>query len=243
MIPILLDHKYLLKQGKGFAHNVINYTDFKNLNTEAFLSDLRDSPWVSAFVFDDLDDVLDTFELLLGETDKRHIPNKQKRVKKQKEPEWMNERIVDAIKKHNQELKKARKSNDANDWTKFKCIKCFVTNLIRKSKRVFFQESIENSSLKREFKRNMETLKSLAKSKKQNNIKELVREHGSIEMNVEVMANMFNEFFVTIAGALRANLLSVDLDTSKLEYMYFVSSRLYNYITQFNIPAITVQQT
>ena len=87
------------------------------------------------------------FELLLGETDKRHIPNKQKRVKKQKQPEWMNERIVDAIKKRNQELKKAWKSNDANDWTKFKCIKCFVTNLIRKSKRVFFQESIENSSL------------------------------------------------------------------------------------------------
>ena len=61
MIPVLLDHKYLRKQGKVFAHNVINYTDFKNLNTEAFLSDLRASQWVSAFVFDDLDDVLDTF--------------------------------------------------------------------------------------------------------------------------------------------------------------------------------------
>ena len=55
------------------------------------------------------------------------------------------------------------------------------------------------------------------------------------------MANMFNGFFANIASALRANLLSVDLDTSKLEY--FVSSRLDNYITQFNIPAITTQQT
>ena len=48
-------------------------------------------------------------------------------------------------------------------------------------------------------------------------------------------------FFANIASALRANLLSVDLDTSKLEY--FVSSRLDNYITQFNILAITAQQT
>ena len=89
-LPTFCCHRYF-KQGKVFAHNVINYADFKNLNTEALLSDLRDSPWDSAFVFDDLDDVLDTLELMPGETVKRHFPKKQKRVNQQKQPEWMNE--------------------------------------------------------------------------------------------------------------------------------------------------------
>ena len=41
------------------GHKRIYYLDFKNLNAEAILSDLKDSPWDSAFVFDDADDRLD----------------------------------------------------------------------------------------------------------------------------------------------------------------------------------------
>lgn len=42
------------------------------------LSDLKDSPWDSAFVFDDVDDTLDAFELILCEVVKKHIPRKTK---------------------------------------------------------------------------------------------------------------------------------------------------------------------
>ena len=48
------------------------------------LSDLKDSPWDSAFVVDDVDDTLDALELNLSEVVKKHIPKKQKRVKKTK---------------------------------------------------------------------------------------------------------------------------------------------------------------
>ena len=85
------------------------------MNKEALLNDLHSSPWDSAFVFDDLDDVLDALELLLNEAVRRHIPQKQKRVKKLKQPDWMNERIVEAIKQRDQELKKAHKTNDPDD--------------------------------------------------------------------------------------------------------------------------------
>ncbi len=102
-------------------------------------------PWDSAFVFDDIDDVLDALELLLNQTVKQHIQLKQKRVKKLKQPDWMNDRIVNAIKQRDNELKRARKTNNSDDWSKYKRTKCFVTNLIRKSKRVYFQESIENN--------------------------------------------------------------------------------------------------
>ena len=113
-LPVFVCRKYF-NQNKDSTHKTINYSDFKNLDKEALLNDLHSSPWDSAFVFDDLDDVLDALELLLNEAVRRHIPQKQKRVKKLKQPDWMNERIVEAIKQRDQELKKARKTNDPDD--------------------------------------------------------------------------------------------------------------------------------
>ena len=133
------------KGNKESTHKTIKYLDFKNLNTEALLNDLRNSPWDSAFVFDDVDDTLDAFELLLNQALKEHIPFKQKRVRKLKQPDWINDRIISAIKTRDKELKKARKSNDPAVWAKYRRAKCFVTNLIRKSKRIYFQESIEKN--------------------------------------------------------------------------------------------------
>ena len=56
------------------------------------------------------------------------------------------------------------------------------------------------------------------------------------------MANMFNEYFVNIAQELKqSQTSSVSFDSSKLEE--FVSSTVDNFVTQFNIPLITVQET
>ena len=64
---------------------------------------------------------------------------------KLKQPDWINDRIINAIKTRDKELKKARKSNDPAVWAKYRRAECFVTNLIRKSKRIYFQECIEKS--------------------------------------------------------------------------------------------------
>ena len=138
--------------------------------------------------------MLDTLELFLNEAIKRHIPQKQKRVKKLKQPNWMNESIVEAVKQRDFEHKRARKSNNPEDWAKFKRTKCYVTNLIRKSKRNFFQESIESN--KRNLSKICKALKSLTKSKKQSRIIELSMEDGSTVTDMKEMANMFNEFFI-----------------------------------------------
>ena len=85
-------------------------------------------------MFDNVDDTLDALELILSEVVKKHIPKKQKRVKKTKQPSWIDENIVSAIKKCDRELKIARKTNCRNDWSQYKRTKCYVTNLVRKSK-------------------------------------------------------------------------------------------------------------
>ena len=65
--------------------------------------------------------------------------------KKIKQPAWIDENIVSAIKKRDRGLKIARKTNCPNDWSKYKRTKCYVTNLVRKSKRVYFQQSIDDN--------------------------------------------------------------------------------------------------
>ena len=152
-LPVFLCRNYV-KLNLESGHKRINYLDFKNLNAEAMLSDLKDLPWDSAFVFDDVDDTLDALELILSEVVKKHIPKKQKRVKKTKQPAWIDEKIVSVRKKRDRELKIARKTNCPNDWSKYKCTKCYVTNLVRISKRMHFQQSIDDN--KRKPKRNLE---------------------------------------------------------------------------------------
>ena len=45
-------------------------------------------------------------ELLLNEVIERHIPQKQKRFKKLKQPKWINESIVETIKQRSSENQK-----------------------------------------------------------------------------------------------------------------------------------------
>ena len=95
---------------------------------QTLLDDLRNSPWDSAFIFDEIDDICDALDLISNKALKSHILCKQKRVKKIKQPTWINADIVSAIKKRDNELKKARKSNSQDDWAKYKGTKCFVTD-------------------------------------------------------------------------------------------------------------------
>lgn len=73
----------------------------------------------------------------------------------------------------------ARKSNSPDDWAKYKGTKCYVTNLIKKSKRRYVQESINEN--KGNPKGIWKALKSLTKTQKPNKITELKRENGIAE--------------------------------------------------------------
>ena len=237
-LPVFACRKYFAHK-KNSGHKVINYFDFKNLNTDALLDDLRNSPWDSAFVFDDVDDILNALELVLNQAVKEHIPLKQKRVKKSKQPDWLNNSIINAITQRDKELREARKSNNPNNWAKYKRTKCFVTNLIRKSKRNYFQESIDKN--KGNPKEIWKAMKSLTKAKKLSKITEMKRDDGTSETDAHAIVNMLNEFFVNIASNLQTDTTPTEMDTIRLED--FVSSTLNNCITQFNIPAISVQDT
>ena len=60
-------------------------------------------------------------------------------------------------------------------------MKCYVNNLTKKSKRFYFQESIDNK--KGNPKGMWDALKSLTEAQRSNNITELKRENGTVVQN------------------------------------------------------------
>ena len=49
------------------SHKYIIYRSFKNLNESEFLESLNETPWYSAFVFEDVDDIVDAWYCLFNE--------------------------------------------------------------------------------------------------------------------------------------------------------------------------------
>ena len=73
-------------------------------------------PWDTAFVFDEIDEILDTLENLLNNDLNQHIPIKEKRVKRQSQPAWMTREVLQSIRDRDKLLKQARKSNLPGKW-------------------------------------------------------------------------------------------------------------------------------
>ena len=119
-------------------------------------------------------------------------------------------------------------------------VECLPTQL----KQINFNQGSLPQSKQMYFKQSKEiwkALKSLTKSQKSTKVTKLRREDGTLETDTSAMANMLNEYFVIIAQEHKQNQTSsISFDSSKLEE--FVSSTVDNFVTQFNIPIITVQE-
>ena len=125
-------------------HNTIKYCNMKNLNADEFIRSLENTPWETAFVFD-INDIADSLEIMVIWVVDEHMPLKQKRVKNQNQPDWMNDEIIKSIKSRDNLLKRACISNIAVDWAANKHARCKVTNMIKHSKRKFIQQSMEEN--------------------------------------------------------------------------------------------------
>ena len=210
-----------------------------NLNTDELLQDLQCTPWDVAFVFDDINDVLSSIETMLNDVLDQHIPLKSKRVKRLNQPIWMTKEILHSMKTRDKLLKKARISNLQEDWTRYAHAKGQTTNIIRKTKRSFFREKIDEN--KGNPKGVWKALKSLSGTNKpQVCINEIATQNGIINDEADI-ANELNEYFVNILEQIgNNNDTGVDFDHTKLAN--FVHSRL-NTDTVYNIPLLTPEQT
>ena len=125
-LPVFLCRNYV-KLNLESGHKRINYLDFKNLQRLCSLTSRTPHGTVHLCLT-----MLTTRWMRLSWFYVRLLKNifleKQRRVEKIKQPAWIDENIMSAIKKRDRELKIARKTNCPNDWSKYKRTKCYVTN-------------------------------------------------------------------------------------------------------------------
>ena len=84
-LPIIIQRKYSkTKKLDERKHNTIKYRNMKNLNADEMIKSFENTPWETAFVFDDIGDITDSLEKMLIRVVDEHILLKQKAGQKTK---------------------------------------------------------------------------------------------------------------------------------------------------------------
>ena len=96
--PVCNTRKLSKSFNKGPVHKFITYRDTKWFNETNFLYDLENQPWSVIDIFDDASDALDFFMGIFKSVLSNHAPKKQRRVKRQKQPNWVTNDILQARK-------------------------------------------------------------------------------------------------------------------------------------------------
>ena len=143
--PVVVTRKYMRVRNKNSQHITITYRNIGRLDKESFSAALKEAPWDCAFVFENINDVVDAWYKLFNSVLDEYLPQIQKRVKREVQPKWFSNEISQEIKKRDMLLKKARKSQTESDWSEFKRVKNKVIELIRDTKSNYFKEKVSES--------------------------------------------------------------------------------------------------
>lgn len=227
--------------GSTKLHKTFTYRDIRKLNVTSFRSSLSSTPWDTAFIVDSIDDCVDSWENLFMQTVDSLLPLKEKRVSKDKQPQWMTNEILDAIKKRDNLMSKARSSNHPDCWKLYRAARNSVVSKIEQSKRTYFKTSF------RENKGNPKTvwkfLKSLGSHSTGPNKPPIsLSDENNIDIrDAKHIANIFNGHFTSIASKLKTsmNLLNIP-NLSKLKT--FILSKIQPDATTFSIPTISTKE-
>ena len=200
---------------KIHEHTSLKYRNLKSLNNELFAKDLSEAPWDSAFVFEDTDDIVDSWYSIFTNILNKHAPIISKRVKRKIQPKWFTNDITNEIQIRDRLLKQARASNNANDWSIFKLAKNKVTPLIRNKKKNYFKSKVN------EHRENPNKLWSLIKdlsraSLGENNGVRQLNENGELVTESRSIAEIFNSFFVSQPQRLLSSIKSTFCNESLL---------------------------
>ena len=133
----LSDHDlvYLVRRQRLPRPNAktIEFRSTKNLDKNALVSDLKEIPWDSAYVFDNVNDTWNHWESLF---DQVLAPKIRMKTRINQLP-WINSHILKQIRVRNHLYKKFRKVTSENNWSKYRERRNLVTALKRRGIKEF----------------------------------------------------------------------------------------------------------
>ena len=223
--PVFLSRKTNSSHGPKNTHFTISYRSFKNFNEHNFINDLKSTPWDVIKVFDDTNDIVETWSSLFNDIVDKHLPLKKHRVKRKQQPKWLTVDIIDAIKTRD-------RFKSINNHEEYRVWRNKVSKMIKFSKKQQYSEIInENvnnpSSVWKLFKE-------LGASKRNTGTSIFsLKVNDKIIENSSEIATEFNRFFVSVASKIKEPIVSSNFDTLKI----FCKDKL-SENTSFSIPSI-----
>lgn len=225
--PICITRKY--SQNKENANGKqISYRSIKHFDEDAFMSDMFNSPWQNVNACTSPDEALACWSSIYQDVIDKHMPIIHKRVKRIRQPKWMNEEIKHAI--HTRDFLKKTKS-----LTGYRIWRNKVVCLIKKAKREFYVEAIIAN------KKNptvlWKHLKGLCPDKQRNTPNILQTENKTIT-DAEEIANALNTYFASVPD-LYTPVRRAELDLNSVTNISNFISEKNMCNTQFTVPSIT----
>ena len=122
-------------------HSTIIYWNMKNFNEKDFCLTLNETPWDTAFIFDDINDITDAWYCLLNSAIDEHA------IRKRVKPQWLTDDITNLINERNYLFKRAKSTQSEYDWRQVKVLRNKINQSITSAKQEYFKTSlIENRS-------------------------------------------------------------------------------------------------
>ena len=222
--PIFLTRKTNCSIPK-FSHHTISYRSYKHFNEQEFISDLQSVPWDIIKLFDDTNDVIDTWSTMFLNIVDKHLPLKSQRVKHKQQPKWITPEIIEAIKTRD-------RYKSINNETQYKIWRNKVVMLIKESKKAQYSALITENQNKPGSV--WKLFKEIGVNKSHHNSISSIKV-GDYDINdSSEIANEFNKFFVSIASKIKEPVTNSNFN--KLEA--FCNSRIPDDI-HFTIPEIS----
>ena len=208
-------------------HKFINYRDTKSFNESDFISELEQQPWSVINIFDSASDALDYFVSTFNSVLNKHAPKKKRRVKKSKQPNWMNQNIINAI--------KTRDSIDkSKNMAEYRLWRNRSTTLIQDAKKEFYSQSINNNY--KSLKVLWQNLHDITQKSSKQHSNFIHDDNGDPILDPETTANKFNNFFTSLYKDLDRSDGKSTHDCTKLRD--FVDSKV-PHGTEFHIPHVS----
>ena len=116
----------------------------KKFNEDEFLSDLKNVPWETSYVFDDIEDLWDHWHKLYNSVLDEHAPLKKEHVRGDQLP-WITQSIQREISYRNRLFKLHKRNPTQLSWETFRKQRNKVTSLKRKAMKTFCVDASVNT--------------------------------------------------------------------------------------------------
>ena len=124
---------------------LIESRQFKNFDSDAFIEDIKETPFHLASLLDDPNEMWEVWKSLFLEIANKHAPIRKRKVKSKSSP-WISSELRQKMRKRDFLKKQAVKQNSHQMWNDYKKARNDVNASVREARTNFFNESIKKHS-------------------------------------------------------------------------------------------------